>query len=114
MERKRFESLFKSFLHLDVGASLCSTGEARGTQLVAVWIAGLIRETLSQTTVKTVPQAKLKLHMEEELDLLREIEKVEKALKEEAAQNSCLKEQTDVRSSAPDAPPPAFIRDKSR
>ncbi|KAE8282822.1 N-myc-interactor [Larimichthys crocea] len=47
-------------------------------------------------------KAKLKLHMEEELDLLREIEKVEKALKEEAAQNSCLKEQTDVFTAVPE------------
>ncbi|TMS15146.1 60S ribosomal protein L27 [Larimichthys crocea] len=47
-------------------------------------------------------KAKLKLHMEEELDLLREIEKVEKALKEEDAQNSCLKEQTDVFTAVPE------------
>ncbi|KAG8006476.1 Interferon-induced 35 kDa protein, partial [Nibea albiflora] len=46
--------------------------------------------------------AKLNKLQDAELDLLREIEKVEAAMKEEDAQNYCLKQQTDVFTAVPE------------
>ncbi|TKS91424.1 Interferon-induced 35 kDa protein [Collichthys lucidus] len=62
----------------------------------------LQKDELSHKDAIGQEKAKLNLLMEEELDLLREIEKVEKALKEEDAHNSCLKEQTDVFTAVPE------------